>query len=129
MKAHLCVELPKLYVQLQATSAIIFHSLHLDVVVDSRTQPFTCLLSPFFKNSYCSDFEFCLEEIFHKNILNREKKSVTAYTDKSSSYTLTSFLLDYQIVILGKILRVVNFGWCDKSAVVEKKLCEQSSRV
>lgn len=47
MKAYLCVELPKLYVQLQATSAIIFYSLHLDVIVDSRTQSFTYLLSPF----------------------------------------------------------------------------------
>lgn len=82
-----------------------------------------------FFNSCCSDFGLCPEKNFYKNMLNREKKPVTAHTDESSCYTLTSFLLDYQIMILVKIFSVVNFGLCKKSAVVEKKLYEQSSRV
>lgn len=66
---------------------------------------------------------------FPQEHVKQGNKAVTACTDKSSCYTLTSFLPDYQIEILGKILSVVNFGLCNKSAVVEKKLCEQSSRV
>lgn len=127
MRAYLYVA--KLYVQLQVTSAIILHSLHLDTVVDSRTQSYTCLLNQFFTIPAVLILGFALKQKFPQEHVKRGKKAVTAHTDKSFCYTLTSFLLDYQIMILGKILSVVNFGLCNKSAVVEKKLYEQSSRV
>lgn len=63
LKAYLCVELPKLYVQLWAASAIIFHSLHLHMVLDSRTQSYTCLLNPFFKIPAVLILGFALKKI------------------------------------------------------------------
>lgn len=85
MKAYLCVELPKLYVQLQATSAIIFYSLHLDVIVDSRTQSFTCLLSPFLKKILLFWFWVLPWRKFPQEHVKQGKKAVTAHTDKNSS--------------------------------------------
>lgn len=63
-----------------------------------------------------------------KNTLNRGKKQLQHIVIKVPVTHWLFSLIDYQIVILGKIFSVVNFRLCNKSATVEKKLYEQCSR-
>lgn len=130
MKGYLHVQLPKLYMQLQITSAIVIRSLYLDMVVDSQPSVGPALVCwSHFPNSGWSDFGSGLEENSHKNMLIREKYCYSTYWHMFLLHLNFFSLVDHQILILGKILWIVNFGLCRESAVVEKKLCKHSSSV
>lgn len=71
---------------------------------------------------------FALKKISLKNMLNRGKEQLQHILIKFPVTHWLFSLLDCQIVILGKIFSVVNFGLCNNSAMVEKKLFEQCWR-
>lgn len=71
---------------------------------------------------------FALKKISLKNMLNRGKEQLQHILIKVPVTHWLFSLLDCQIVILWKIFSVVNFGLCNNSAMVEKKLFEQCWR-